>query len=84
MISALWRMVLDGVVLGGLICGRYYLVADDSGSLFVEEDWNGEAASVVWVLGEVDITQVGEVFVQGVGNGVLARQVLVGSSEAPS
>jgi hypothetical protein len=72
------------LVLGDLICGRYYLVADDSASLLVEEDWDGETASVVWVLGEVDITQVGEVLVQRVGNGVLARQVLVGSNEAPS
>ena len=69
-----------------LACGvrKSYLVANNLARLSVEENRDGETTAVVGVVGEVDITQVGEVLVQRVGNGVLARQVLVGSNEAPS
>lgn len=85
MISALWTALVRRESFERFdVQGGSYLVADDLACLLVEEDWDGETTSVVWVVGKVDIAQVGEVLVQGVGNGVLARQVLVGSDEAPS
>lgn len=67
-------------------CGvqESYLIADNLARLLVEENRDGETTGVVRVDGEVDITQVGKVLVQRVGDGVLARQLLVGSGKAPS
>ena len=37
-----------------------YLVAYDQLGLLVEENWNSESARVVWIIGEVDLSDMGE------------------------
>ena len=61
-----------------------YLVADDQLGLLVEEDWDRESACIVRVIGEVYLADVGELWVQGIGDGVLSRELLIGSSESPA
>jgi hypothetical protein len=61
-----------------------YLVADDQLCLLVKEDWDGKSACVVRVIGEVDLADVGELRVQRIRDGVLARQLLISSRESPA
>jgi hypothetical protein len=61
-----------------------YLVADDQLGLLVEEDWDRESACIVRVIREVYLAEVSELRVQGIGDGVLSRELLIGSSESPA
>lgn len=61
-----------------------YLIADDSVGLLIEENWDGKTTSVVWFVGEVDFSNMGIFRMQRVGNGVLPREIFIGSSKAPS
>jgi hypothetical protein len=61
-----------------------YLVADYQLSLLVEEDWDRESACIVRVIGEVYLADMGELRVQGIGDSVLSRELLIGSSESPA
>jgi len=61
-----------------------YLIADDSVGLLIEENWDGKPTSVVWFVGEIDFSNMGIFRMQRVGNGVLPREIFIGSSKAPS
>ena len=61
-----------------------YLVADDQLSLLIEEDRDGKSARVVRVIGEVDLTEVGKLRVQGIRDGVFSRQLLISGREPPA
>lgn len=61
-----------------------YLIADDAFFRLVVQDWHGEAACVVFVAGEVNLSEMREFRVQRVRNGVLAWQLFVRSDESPS
>jgi hypothetical protein len=37
-----------------------YLVAYDQLGFLVEENWDGESARVIWIIGEVDLSDMGE------------------------
>lgn len=61
MISELWfckNLELE-MAFSGKIAS--YLVAYDQLGLLVEENWNGEPPRVVWIIGEVDLSDMGEV-----------------------
>ena len=66
------------------IQGDAYLIAYNPAGLLIEEHWDSKATRIVGVIGEVDITEMSELLVKRVGNGVLAGQVLVGGDKAPS
>jgi hypothetical protein len=63
---------------------RSYLVADDQLGLLVKKDRYREAACIVRVIGKVYLADVGELRVQGIRDGVLARELLIGSGESPA
>ncbi len=59
-------------------------VGDDGLVHFVPESRHGEAASVVWVGGEVDLSEVGEVRMDGVWRDVFTRELFVVRNKAPA
>ena len=60
------------------------LVVDDRLVLLVVEGGHGEAPVVVRVHGEVDLAEVGEFWVEGVGRDFFARDVVGFGGEAPA
>lgn len=82
MISALYVLLVIYKIYG--IEEASYLVANDSVGFLVKEDGDSETTSIVRVIGEVEITKMGELCMQRVGNGILPRQIFIRSCEAPS
>lgn len=84
MISELWfckDLKLEMASFGKIVS---YLIAYDQLRLLVEENWDGEPACIFWVIGEVDLSDMGEFRVYRIGNGVLPCQFLIGSSKSPT
>ena len=63
----------DGGKGRGLGGARAYFVADDLFLLLVIECWHREAALVLWVDREVDVSKVGKVWMDGIWGDIFAR-----------
>lgn len=59
-------------------------VADNLALLDVVEGWYREAAFVFGIDFEVDVAQVGEIWVDGVGRHVVARELFIFGCEPPA
>lgn len=60
MISELWfckYLELEMTSFGKIVS---YLIAYDKLGLLVEENWDGKPARIFWVIGEVDLSDMGE------------------------
>lgn len=82
MISELWGFVSIRFVVTG--AWFTYFIANDLLGLFVKKGWNSKPASIVGIVREVDLAQMGEFWVQGIWDRVLPRKVLLRGWESPS
>ena len=61
-----------------------YLIADNLPGLLVEKNRDSESPSVIRVVGEVDLANMGKLWVQWIGDGIFTRDILIRSGKAPS